>query len=138
MTTATEERTLDQLVMDLGISSKVQQDYNDYATGWQTNANHYRVTLKYQGRTMSLWFYQGYGIEREPSVFDVVYSLISDVYYADMTLDQMIEETGAKIESVKDFRELESTHKLLTQLTKRFRHLIGSNETLELLGRAEF
>ena len=76
----TIEQTLPALLDELGVTLKIRhRAHPNHATDWQLKANCYRVTLSYQGRTYSLYFYQGTGITREPSVSDVIACLSSDL-----------------------------------------------------------
>ena len=42
------------------------------------NMNHFKVTLRFSGRQMTLYFSQGYGISGEPTAADVLNCLASD------------------------------------------------------------
>lgn len=129
------ETTLQALVTGAGITGTIKEDYNDNSPEWaRTKARHYRVTLRYQGRTMSLWFYQGLGIKNPPSVKDIVECLTCDSLSNYDSLDDFIDELGLQITSVADFRNYERQYKHLNRQNKSFRRLIGN---LELFTRLQ-
>jgi hypothetical protein len=102
----------------LGLKLKVRQDYNQNAGDMWANANHYRVTLSRNGRKMSFWYYQGYGIKQEPTLAGVIDSLAIDYNYASYSLDDFGDEFGWNKDTVK-------THRQITSLAKRYARVIG-------------
>jgi len=117
-----------------GIYATIREDWNDNAPEWAENkARHYRVQLRYQKRTMSLWYYQGLGIIREPKVADILECLSCDLMSDYDSLDDFILETGLEIKSVSDFRTYEKQYKQLKSQNKRFTRLIGNVELIQRL-----
>lgn len=126
--------TLNALVAGAGINGTIKEDWNDNAPDWaQGKARHYRARLRYQGRTMSLWYYQGLGITRDPRVEDIVETLVCDSLSEYDSLDHFISETGLSISSVADFRACERVYKALNRQNKSFRRLIGNAELIKRL-----
>lgn len=127
--------TLKALVDGTGISGTIVEDWNNNAPEWaQGKARHYRIKLRYQGRSMSLWYYQGLGITRDPRVEDIIESLVCDSLSDYDSLDNFIDELGLTISSVADFRNYERQYKQLNRQNKSFRRLIGN---LELVARLQ-
>jgi uncharacterized protein YdcH (DUF465 family) len=59
--------------------------------------------------------------------------LVSDSSFAYNSLDDFINEMGAEIKSVQDFRQFEKQYKQLKSQNKRFTHLIGNPELIQRL-----
>jgi hypothetical protein len=126
------ETTLEALLNGAGITASIREDWNDNAPDWAHNkTRHYRVKIRYQKRTMSLWYYQGLGITREPRPVDVVECLTCDSMSDYDSLDDFINEMGLEIKSVADFRTYEKQYKQLKSQNKRFSHLIGNPDLIE-------
>ena len=124
--------TLEGLMIGAGITASISEDWNDSAPDWaHSKARHYRVKVRYQKRTMSIWFYQGLGITRDPRPSDVVECLVCDSMSDYDSLDDFIAEMGLEIKSVADFRTYEKQYKQLKSQNKRFAHLIGNPELIE-------
>ena len=126
--------TLTGLINGAGITASIREDWNDNSPEWaQGKARHYRVTVRYQKRSMSFWYYQGLGINREPRAVDVVECLVCDSLSSYDSLDDFINELGIEIKSVADFRNYEKQFKQLTRQNKSFARVIGNPELLERL-----
>lgn len=124
--------TLEGLMNGAGITASISEDWNDNAPDWaHSKARHYRVKVRYQKRTMSLWYYQGLGITREPRPADVVECLTFNLMSEYDSLDDFIAEMGLEIKSVQDFRTYEKQYKQLKNQNKRFTHLIGNPELIQ-------
>ena len=124
--------TLEGLMNGAGITASISEDWNDNAPDWaHSKARHYRVKVRYQKRTMSIWFYQGLGVTRDPRPSDVVECLVDDSMSDYDSLDDFINEMGLEIKSVSDFRTYEKQYKQLKSQNKRFAHLIGNPELIE-------
>jgi len=80
---------------------------------------------------MSLWYYQGLGIAREPRAVDVIECLVSDLMSSYDSLDDYISEFGLEIKSVADFRTYERQFKQLTRQNKSFTRVIGNAQLIE-------
>ena len=126
--------TLNGLINGAGITASISEDWNDSAPDWALNkSRHYRVKVRYQKRTMSLWYYQGFGITREPRPVDVVECLVCDSMSDYDSLDDFINEMGIEIKSVADFRTYERQFKQLTRQNKSFARVIGNPELITRL-----
>ena len=125
--------TLEGLINGAGIRASINEDWNDNAPEWAQNKRHFRVKVRYERRSMSLWYYQGLGNARDPRPADVVECLVSDSSFAYNSLDDFIDEMGLEIKSVQDFRQFEKQYKQLRSQNKRFTHLIGNPELIQRL-----
>lgn len=123
--------TLEGLLNGTGITASIREDWNDDAPDWGHDKRHYRVRVRYQGRSMSVWYYQGIGNAREPRPVDVIECLISDSSMAYDSLDDFINELGYEIKSVSDYHKYEMQFKQLTSQNKRFTRLIGNPDLIE-------
>jgi hypothetical protein len=123
--------TLQGLISGTGITASIREDWNDDAPDWGHDKRHYRVRVRYQGRSMSLWYYQGLGNAREPRAVDVIECLTSDLMSDYSSLDDYISEFGLEIKSVADFRTYERQYKQLNRQNKSFTRVIGNPELIE-------
>ena len=128
------ETKLQGLINGTGINASIKESWNDNADEWaQGKARHYRVKIKYQGRSMSLWYYQGLGITRDPKAADILECIASDSRMEYDSLDDFINEFGLEIKSVADFRKYEKQFKELKSQNKRFNKLINNPELVTRL-----
>lgn len=131
MTTDTM-KDLPALLNELGVTLKIRhRAHPNHATGWQLKANCYRVSLNYQRRTYSLYFYQGTGITREPMVSDVIACLSSDLSIL------------TSCDTLKCFGECfgwnednANTYRAIKRQSARYSKLIGNAATLDVIGGA--
>lgn len=123
--------TLEGLLNGTGITASIREDWNDNSPDWAHDKRHFRVRVRYQGRSMSLWYYQGLGITREPRPVDVMECLISDNSMDYNSLDDFINEMGIEIKGVSDYHKYERQFKQLKSQNKRFTHLIGNPDLIE-------
>jgi hypothetical protein len=128
------EQTLPALVDELGITLKIRhRAHPNKVTDWQAKANCYRVTLNYEGRSYSLYFYQGTGITRDPSVSDLIACLASD--YSILTSCDTLKCFGDCMgwdENTAD------TYRAIKRQSARYSKLIGNPATLELIGSIDY
>lgn len=120
----TQQETLKDYLTGLGLKITAKQDYNYDSEGWSENTNHYRVTLSRNGKKMTFWFYQGYGIKEDPTLERVIETLASDRTFAHYSLDDFGDEMGWNSGTTK-------TYRLLKSLNARYERLIGSDEVLD-------
>ena len=125
--------TLEGLIKGAGITASIREDWNDDAPDWGHDKRHFRVRVRYQGRTMTIWYYQGLGNAREPRPVDIIECLTSDLMSDYSSLDDFISETGLEIKSVADFRTYEKQFKQLTRQNKSFARVIGNPELITRL-----
>jgi hypothetical protein len=104
----TDTKQLPALLNELGVTAKaVRIDHPASAPAWTLNAtNAYRVTVKYDGRRTSLYYYCGYGLKNPPSVADIVYGLARDYDSASLTLEEFGREYGWDFKTVDTYRAI--------------------------------
>lgn len=102
---STDTKQLPELLNELGVKIKaVQVDRPVSAPEWvQDSSLAYRVTVSYDGRRASLYFYCGYGVKNEPSAADIVYALARDYDSSCYTLQEFGDEYGWSAETVRTF-----------------------------------
>lgn len=100
-------KDLPALLSELGVTaSAVRIDHPVSAPKWATERDTaaYRVTVKYDGRRASLYFYCGSGVKGAPSAADVVYALARDYDSTAYTLQEFGDEFGWSAETVETYR----------------------------------
>jgi hypothetical protein len=128
--TTTKDHTLTDLISELGITLKIRhREHPNKVNEWQLKANCYRVTLSYQGRTYSLYYYQGKGIKSDPSVSDLIACLANDLSILN------------GCDSLKCFgncmgwnSETANTYRAIKRESARYSKLIGDPVTLQRIG----
>ena len=124
-----EMTTLDALARGAGIYATIREDWNDKAPKWADDKRHFKIQLRHDRRSMSLWFYQG-TMASDPKVSTILECLASDANMEYDSLDDFISEMGATITSVADFREQECIYKQLNKQNKSFARLIGNPDLM--------
>ena len=127
---STDTKELPALLEELGVTLKIRHKaHPNKVTDWQAKANCYRVTLSYEGRTFSLFFYQGTGITRDPSVSDLVACLANDLSILNScdTLKCFGDCMGWNSETA-------NTYRAIKRQSYRYSKLIGDPVTLQLIG----
>ena len=99
-------KDLPALLSELGVKANaVRIDHPASAPEWTIDKTAaYRVTVTYDGRRTSLYFYCGYGLKNPPSVADVVYGLARDYDSASFTLQEFGGEYGWDFKTVDTYR----------------------------------
>lgn len=124
----TKEKTLTDLVNELGITAKVTP-LNKIPTSntWARQA--WRITLKYDGRTMGFNFYGG-GAVTSPGVDDGVWCQALESYgVAGNSFEEWCGEFGYSTDSRESFK----TYQTLKRNAARFSEFIGSDPLIEQL-----
>jgi hypothetical protein len=70
---------------------------------WMLSANDWRVTLKYQGRTLTTDYFMGRSIKDAPRTHEVLDSLMLDARIGRDTFEVFCEDFGANRDSRRDF-----------------------------------
>ena len=112
-----------------------REDYNYEAPEWalREGVKHYRVTLRYQRRRFSLWWYQGSGNKQEPTAAAVLENLVSDYSMKDYSLDDYISDLGYEIKSIEDYRNLVALRRTVIRHAKALERLIGNPDLITSL-----
>lgn len=118
MSTATNEITLPNYLNELGVKITSKQiDHPTNAPDWaHKSANAYRVSLTFNGKRTSLYFYQGKGIDREPTIADVVACLASDYACSRYSLQEFGDEFGWDSQTVSTYRAVTRSGMKLARL----------------------
>lgn len=94
--------------------------------------DHWKVTLRAQGRRMSLVFSQGYGHNgKKPDVASVLDCLASDASSFDNA--QSFEDWAADMGWDTDSRKAERTFKAIKRQSERLKRFLGSTAAYETL-----
>lgn len=106
MSTDTITKELPALLNELGVKANaVRIDHPASAPAWTLDRTAaYRVTVTYNKRRTSLFFYCGYGVKSAPSAADVVYALARDYDSSCYTLQEFGDEFGWNSETVDTYR----------------------------------
>ena len=103
---------------------------------WMRGANHWKVTFRCAGRTMTTYFSQGPAISREPSAEDVLDCLASDACGIDNAagdFEQWASEYGYDTYS----RKAERTFRACQKAAEKLERLLGYEAYQELLYKTE-
>jgi hypothetical protein len=132
--TNTLEQDLPALLNELGVTLKIRhRSHPNKVTEWQAKANCYRVTLSYQGRTYSLYFYQGRGNDKDITVSDVIHCLSSDLnLLSGCNTLKCFGECFGWDENTAD------TYRAIKRQSARYSKLIGDPVTLEAIASKEY
>lgn len=124
----TKVKTLQEKVQELGITAKVtplkriSSKQNWAKQGW-------RITLKYQGRSMGFNFYGG-GAVSTPAASDGVWCMSLE---AQGVRDNTFSEWAREFDYSQDSREAFSTYQKIKRNAERFEAFIASDSVLDEL-----
>jgi hypothetical protein len=129
----TIQKDLPTLLDDLGVTIKaVQIDHPENAPEWaKKSANAYRVTINYDGKRSSLYFYCGYGVKNGPSVADVVFALARDFDSSCYTLKEFGDEFGWSFETLETYRAVKRNG-------VKFKRLFSNDEIRLSIAESEY
>ena len=91
---------------------------------WQKTATNYSVTLRFEGRQMTVQWWAG-SLAGEPKVEDVVYALCADS--CGVEYSKGFEDWAANYGYDVDSREVERTYKACVAQTKRLKKFLGND-----------
>lgn len=100
---------------------------------WQQNANGYRVTLSYQGRRMSLDFWQGTGIKNKPTATGVLECILSNAQAS----EEHFEEFCASYGYDQDSRKAEKIWRFCIKTKERLKKLLGADYNRFMIAERE-
>jgi hypothetical protein len=116
--------TLSELATKIAISSKLGSSVAfDRMDDWQKKANAYRVTLRYQRRTMTIDWWQGTGIADDPDAASVISALLSDANAGAGTFEEFCSDMGYD----SDSRKAEKTWRACKRINPQIRRLLGAD-----------
>jgi hypothetical protein len=91
--------------------------------GWTPGTHPYKVTLRYQGRRLTVPFFVGPAHEKEPTAADVLSCLCSDVRSADQSFEEWARDFGYDVDS----RKAERTYQACVKLAPKVQRLLGED-----------
>ena len=126
-------KELPALLNELGVTvNAVRIDRPDTAPNWVTDTHaSYRVSVRYERRGTSLFFYCGSGVKSAPSAADVVYALARDYDSSVYTLQEFGDEFGWSAETVQTFNAVKRN-------AVKFKRLFPADEIRLAIAESEF
>lgn len=112
---------LEDLCNQLGLTADAR--YTGEAPEDWPNARGWAVTLRYKRRRLTVPFYQGPAITKDPSAADVIYCLCSDARAGELTFEEFCSEFGYDVDS----RKAERTWRACRETAPKLRRLLGSD-----------
>ncbi len=122
---------LDRLCEEKKLRAEVTYGLEPAPEGFAPGSSSWRVTLRYRRRRLTVPFYTGPAIEREPSAADVLSCIISDARAGEQDFEDFCSEFGYD----NDSRKAERTWKSCASMAPKVRQLLG--EDFEEFERAE-
>lgn len=113
-------------------SEKVEANKN--APDWK-DANHYKVTLRRGGDEIRTYYSQGFGIQGEPEVAEVLDSLASDASTVENATS--FEDWAGELGYDPDSRKAEQTYKACKRIAGDLRAFLGKDLYSDLLWHTE-
>jgi len=90
---------------------------------WQLQSNGYTCTLAYQGRRLTVDFWQGTGISGNPDVAGVLSSLLLDASCGQESFEDFCSNMGLNTDS----RSALKTYKVCASMNTKLQRLLGSD-----------
>jgi hypothetical protein len=94
---------------------------NPYCPDWA--ANHYKVTLSFNGKRFTTYFSQGYGITKGPMAEDVLECLISDATSYEQS--ENFEDWTANLGFSSDSLKAKRTYGIVGKQTEKLKKFLG-------------
>jgi hypothetical protein len=132
--TTTTVKELPALLNELGVTANaVRIDHPDTAPSWalERSTSAYRVTVTYNHKRTSLFFYCGSGVKSAPSAADVVYALARDYDSSVYTLQEFGDEFGWSAETVQTFNAVKRN-------ALKFKRLFPADEIRLSIAESEY
>lgn len=98
-------------------------DENPYMEQAFDGATHWRVTLRFRGRRMTVPFSQGSAHTSEPTAANVLGCLLSDAISADESFEEWCDNLGFDTDS----RKAERTYKVVQAQSEKLKRLLGDD-----------
>mgnify|MGYP001769558210 CR=1 FL=1 len=116
---------------------KIEVDYadeNKLNPDWK-DANHYKVTLKCNGKQLTTYFSQGYGITGEPKPEDVLNALASDSSGVENA--RSFEDWASEYGYDTDSRKAEKIYNVCVKQSEKLKSFLGDDKYQDLLYNTE-
>lgn len=118
---------LSNLCEEKGVKAKAVYGNKSADTGkleeWQRAAQPWTVTLRYQGRRLTVEFWQGQAHTEPPTAADVLSCLITDTDCGEREFEEFCSDLGYD----PDSRKAESTWKACAKTAVKVRRLLGDD-----------
>lgn len=127
-------KELPALLNELGVTVKaVRIDHPASAPKWAQvkNTAAYRVSVRYELRGTSVFFYCGSGVKGEPTAADVIYSLARDYDFSCYTLQEFGDEYGWSAETVE-------TYNAVKRNAVKFKRLFPADDIRLAIAESEY
>lgn len=128
-----EREQLKTVCLNLGIRCNATFGHDAPPEGFTPGTNSWRVTLRFQGRQLTVPFFTGPAISKEPTAADVLSCLVSDVSAGEQTFEDFASEFGYDVDS----RKAEKTWRQCVKMAPRVRRFLGTSEVFERVQNAE-
>jgi len=111
---------LDRLCYTLGITADSQ--YGGEAPEHFAGSNPWRVTLRFEGRRLTVPFYTGSAITRDPGAADVLSCIVSDARCGEESFESFCSDLGYDVDS----RKAEQTWRACCKMGPKVRRFLGA------------
>ena len=116
--------SLSKWCADNGVTIFNQPVYPDKVPeGWSNDSQHWKSTLYFQGRRLTVAFHQGSAHTKPPEAADVLSCIVGDAFYADETFEDFCGNCGYD----PDSRKAEKIWKSCRALAPKVRRLLGKH-----------
>lgn len=95
----------------------------DKQSEWQQQANGYSVQLRYKGRQLTVDYWMGQALTREPDAASVLSSLLLDASACDQSFEEWCGEFGYDTDS----RTAESTYQQCVKIGNKLQAFLGDD-----------
>lgn len=104
-------------------ASAVWAESNPHMDDMPAGSSHWRVTLRYRGRRLTVPFSQGPAICEDPSAESVLSCLLSDASSADQDFEHWADDLGFD----QDSRKAERIYRVVQAQTAKLRRFLGED-----------
>lgn len=133
-----EQITMRQFISRNGIHMTCKRvDSNPNMEDSGSPMNHWRCTLRFRGRQMTLVYSMGMAFDREPQPWNVLHCLAADAAGLD-SAGGCFEEWAADYGYDPDSRKAERIFRAVTRQTAKLRKLLGEETYETLLQRVDW
>ena len=103
---------------------RIESEWAEPNPDWP-RADAFKVTLQYKRRKLTVPFYQGKAIRKEPTAASVIYCLISDAQSVECAKD--FEDWASSLGYDADSRKAEKTYKACVKNQQNIRRFLGTD-----------
>lgn len=114
-------KTMEEFIKSNGIKMRTEKTFHNPNMEDSDRMNHWKITLRFNGRKMSFVFSQGLGIKHDPSLPDVLDCLASDASGIENSPD--FEEWARAYGYDEDSRKAEKLHTAVRNQSRKLKAL---------------